>query len=49
LLLRPDLQVISGAQKDTVNIVQGPLGLPRIQKDSIDTAIVLGVRLQMVF
>ena len=49
LLLTPDLQVIRGAQKDTVNIVQGPLGLPRIQKNSIDTAIVVGARLQMLF
>ena len=49
LLLTPDLQAIRGAQKDTVNIVQGPLGLPRIQKNSIDTAIVVGARLQMLF
>jgi porin len=49
MLLTPDLQVINGAQKNTVNIVRDPLGLPRIQRNSIDTAVVLGVRLQMVF
>jgi len=50
LLLTPDLQVIRGAQKDKVNIVQGPLGLLlRIDKHSIGTATILGVRLQVVF
>src|SRR5215468_8527015 len=50
LLLTPDIQVIRGAQKDTVTITQGPLGvLPRIDKKSIGTATVLGVRLQVVF
>ena len=41
LLLTPDLQVIRGAQKETVNIVQG--------KNSIVTATVLGVRLETKF
>jgi porin len=50
LLLTPDLQVIRGAQKDKVNVVQGPLGLlPRIDKKSIGTATILGVRLQVLF
>ena len=50
LLLTPDLQVIRGAQKNKVNLVQGPLGeLPRLNKSSIGTATVLGLRLQVVF
>ena len=50
LLLTPDLQVIRGAQKNKVNLVQGPLGLlPRIDKHSIGTATVLGLRLQLLF
>jgi porin len=49
-LLTPDIQVVRGAQKDTVNIIQGPLGLlPRIDKKSIGTATVLGLRLQLLF
>ena len=50
LLLTPDLQVVRGAQKDKLSIVQGPLGiLPRIDAKSIGTDTVLGIRLQMVF
>ena len=50
LLLTPDLQVIRGAQKNKLSVGQGPLGLlPRIDKHSIGTATVLGVRLQVVF
>jgi porin len=50
LLLTPDLQVIRGAQKDKLTLVQGPLGvLPRIDKNSIGTATVLGLRLQVLF
>jgi porin len=50
LLLTPDLQVIRGAQKDKLSVVQGPLGvLPRINKNSISTATVLGLRLQVLF
>jgi porin len=50
LQLTPDLQVIQGAQKDKLTLVQGPLGLlPRIDKHSIRTTTVLGVRLQVVF
>ena len=49
-LLTPDIQVVRGAQKDIVNIVQGPLGLlPRLDKTSIGTATVLGLRLQLLF
>jgi porin len=50
LLLTPDLQVIRGAQKDKISLVQGPLGLlPRIDKKSIGTATVLGIRAQVQF
>ncbi|HTN69660.1 MAG TPA: carbohydrate porin [Methylomirabilota bacterium] len=50
LLLTPDIQVVRGAQKDKVTITQGPLGVaPRIDKKSIGTATVLGVRLQVLF
>jgi len=50
LQLTPDLQVIQGAQKDKLTLVQGPLGLlPRIERNSIRTTTVLGVRLQVVF
>jgi porin len=49
-MLTPDIQVIRGAQKDKVSITQGPLGvLPRIDKKSISTSTVLGLRLQLVF
>jgi len=50
LLLTPDIQVIRGAQKDTVTVTQGPWGvLPRLDKKGVGTATVLGVRLQVVF
>ena len=51
LLLTPDVQVLRGAQKDKVTIVQGPPPglLPQIEKKSIGTTTVLGVRLQAVF
>jgi len=42
MLLTPDLQVIRGAQKETFNIDPA-------QRNSIDTAVVLGVRLQVIF
>ena len=49
-LLTPDIQVIRGAQKDKFSVTQGPLGLlPRIDKKSISTSTVLGLRLQLVF
>ena len=49
-MLTPDIQIIRGAQKDKFNITQGPLGvLPRIDKKSISTSTVLGLRLQLVF
>ncbi|HZD40616.1 MAG TPA: carbohydrate porin, partial [Terriglobales bacterium] len=49
-MLTPDIQVVRGAQKDKVTITQGPLGvLPRIDKKSISTSTVLGLRLQLVF
>jgi len=50
LFLTPDLQVLTGAQKKTTSLVQGPLGvLPRLETHSIGTTTVLGVRLRMVF
>jgi porin len=49
-MLTPDLQVVRGAQKDKVTITQGPLGLlPRVDRKSISTSTVLGLRLQLVF
>jgi porin len=49
-LLTPDIQVVRGAQKDIITIGQGPLGvLPRIDKKSISTSTVLGLRLQLLF
>ena len=49
-LLTPDIQIVRGAQKDIVTIGQGPLGLlPRIDKKSISTSTVLGLRLQLLF
>ena len=49
LQLTPDIQVARGAQKDKISIGTGPLGLPRIDKQSISTATTLGLRLKMVF
>jgi porin len=50
LQLTPDIQIVRGAQKDKVSIGTGPLGLlPRIDRKSIGTATILGLRLQMVF
>src|SRR5499433_3376116 len=50
LFLTPDLQVLTGAQKKTTSLVQGPLGvLPRLETHSIGTTTVLGVRLRVVF
>jgi len=49
-MLTPDIQVVRGAQKDIVTIGQGPLGLlPRLDKKSISTSTVLGLRLQLLF
>jgi porin len=48
LLLTPDLQIIRGAQKNQVNVTPGFI-LPRIGHSSINTATVLGLRLQVVF
>ena len=47
LRLTPDIQVVTPAQKETAKI---KLGFPpRIVKNDIDTAVVLGVRLGLVF
>jgi porin len=49
-MLTPDIQIVRGAQKDKVTIGQGPLGvLPRLDRKSITTSTVLGLRLQLVF
>jgi len=48
-LLTPDIQVVRGAQKDITTIGQGALGLPRLDRKSIGTATVLGLRLQLLF
>ena len=49
-LLAPDIQIVRGAQKDKVTIVQGPLGLlPRLNRKSIGMGTILGLRLQLVF
>src|SRR5215467_8170584 len=48
--LTPDIQVVRGAQKDQFSLTQGPLGvLPGIDKKSISTSTVLGLRLQLLF
>jgi len=48
--LTPDIQVVRGAQKDQFSLGQGPLGLlPRIDRKSISTSTVLGLRLQLLF
>jgi porin len=50
LQLTPDIQVVRGAQKDIVTIGTGPLGVPQItSRNSIGTATILSLRLQMVF
>jgi porin len=50
LELTPDIQVVRGAQKNEIRIGTGPLGLlPRIDRKSIGTATILGLRLKMVF
>ena len=46
-LLTPDIQIVRGAQKDEVTIVQSPL--PRLNRKSIGTGTILGLRLQLVF
>jgi hypothetical protein len=49
-LLTPDIQIIRGTQKDKVTIGQGPLGLlSSLNRKSIGTGTILGLRLQLVF
>jgi len=48
LLFTPDLQIIRGAQKDQISVTPGFI-LPRINHASINTATVLGFRLQVLF
>jgi porin len=45
--LTPDIQIIRPAQKDKLSVSSGPP--PVINKASIDTATVLGLRLQVIF
>jgi porin len=45
--LTPNIQIIRPAQKDVVSVTTG--GIPSITRDSINTATVLGVRLQLIF
>ncbi|HEY7321565.1 MAG TPA: carbohydrate porin [Candidatus Binatia bacterium] len=49
LLLTPDLQVLTGAQKKTTRLVRGLGGLPQLDTRNIGITTVLGVRLQVVF
>jgi len=48
-MLTPDIQVVRGAQKDRVTIGHDAFGLPTLNKKSVGTATVLGIRLQLVF
>jgi len=45
--LTPDIQVIRPAQKQVLSVSTG--GLPVIDREGIDTATVLGLRLQVIF
>jgi porin len=45
--LTPNIQIVRPAQKDVVSVTTG--GIPSITRDSINTATVLGVRLQLLF
>jgi porin len=47
--LTPNIQIVRPAQKDVVTSVTTGGGIPRITRDSINTATVLGVRLQLIF
>jgi porin len=47
-ILTPDVQIVRPAQKNVANIDQSGL-TPSIVKSKIETAIILGVRLQLVF
>lgn len=53
MVLTPDIQVIRGAQKDTATItgrnIIGGIVVPTVTGKSVDTATVLGFRLQLVF
>ena len=49
LLITPDIQVIGPTQKQQITVSQGPLGGPRIDKQFIGDAVVLGFRGQLIF
>ena len=48
LLVTPDIQVIGPAQKQQITVSQGPFGGPRINRESIGNAVVLGLRFQLL-
>jgi porin len=48
MLITPDIQVIGPTQKQQISVSQGPLGGPKINKEFIDNAVVLGFRLQLL-
>ncbi len=48
LLITPDIQVIGPAQKQQITVRQGPVGVPRIDREYIDNAVVVGFRCQVI-
>ncbi len=52
-LFTPDIQVIKPAQKQSLSLGRreglGGIGLPTINRKDVDTAVVLGFRLQLIF
>lgn len=47
-ILTPDVQIVRPAQQDVVSIDRSTL-TPRIERNGIETAVIMGVRLQLVF
>ena len=47
--LTPNIQIVRPAQKEIVESITHGIILPHIHKKSIDTATILGVRLQLIF
>lgn len=47
--LSPNIQIVRPAQKEIVESITHGIILPHIHKKSIDTATILGVRLQLIF
>ena len=48
VLISPDIQVIGPTQKQQISVSQGPLGIPRINRQFIGNDVVLGFRVQLV-